>query len=162
MIFPSSWFACVASLGIFKYNHLCLGVDTRSTSRSVPRVTQCATLLTGARSVILLRFLNPLLSEGEPVEALIGNNPHFFSARNLVDVTHTEDEAKALAEEDQVGFSIYIIHLSYESSAVNYFQSTQFLDGPAEDGEMFMRPGKLADYFPRCVDKAVSEFPRSM
>ena len=28
---------------------------------------------------------------------------------------------------------------------------TQFLDGPAEDGEMFMRPGKLSDYFPRCV-----------
>ena len=26
---------------------------------------------------------------------------------------------------------------------------TQFLDGPAEDGEMFMRPGKLSDYFPR-------------
>ena len=32
-------------------------------------------------------------------------------------VTHTEDESKALAEEEQ------------------------FLDGPAEDGEMFMRPG---------------------
>merc|ERR1719431_2564889 len=44
---------------------------------------------------------------------------------NLVDVTHTEDEGKALAEEDQ------------------------FLDGPAEDGEMFMRPGKLSDYWPR-------------
>ena len=28
---------------------------------------------------------------------------------------------------------------------------TQFLDGPAEDGEMFMRPGKLSDYFPRWV-----------
>ena len=26
--------------------------------------------------------------------------------------------------------------------------AAQFLDGPAEDGEMFMRPGKLADYFP--------------
>jgi ubiquinol-cytochrome c reductase cytochrome c1 subunit len=49
----------------------------------------------------------------------------YLAYRNLVDVTHTEDEAKALAEEDQ------------------------FLDGPAEDGEMFMRPGKLADYFPR-------------
>ena len=48
-----------------------------------------------------------------------------LSPRNLVDVTHTEDEAKALAEEDQ------------------------FLDGPAEDGEMFMRPGKLSDYWPR-------------
>ena len=40
-------------------------------------------------------------------------------------VTHTEDESKALAEEEQ------------------------FLDGPAEDGEMFMRPGKLSDYFPK-------------
>ena len=28
-----------------------------------------------------------------------------LSGRNLVDVTHTEDEAKALAEEDQVGSS---------------------------------------------------------
>ena len=28
-----------------------------------------------------------------------------FPVRNLVDVTHTEDEAKALAEEDQVGSS---------------------------------------------------------
>jgi len=49
----------------------------------------------------------------------------YLAYRNLVDVTHTEDEAKALAEEDQ------------------------FLDGPAEDGEMFMRPGKLSDYWPR-------------
>jgi len=45
--------------------------------------------------------------------------------RNLVGVSHTEEEAKALAEE-----------FEYE-------------DGPNDDGEMFMRPGKLADYFPR-------------
>ncbi|KAJ1928869.1 cytochrome c1 [Tieghemiomyces parasiticus] len=44
--------------------------------------------------------------------------------RNLVNVTHTLDEAKALAEE-------------YE-----------FKDGPDEHGEMFMRPGKLSDYLP--------------
>lgn len=49
----------------------------------------------------------------------------FLAYRNLVDVTHTEDEAKALAEEEQVE------------------------DGPAENGEMFLRPGKLSDYFPK-------------
>ena len=31
-----------------------------------------------------------------------------FPVRNLVDVTHTEDEAKALAEEDQVRSSEFI------------------------------------------------------
>ena len=35
----------------------------------------------------------------------------------------------------------------------NYINYSQFLDGPAEDGEMFMRPGKLADYFPRYCHK---------
>jgi ubiquinol-cytochrome c reductase cytochrome c1 subunit len=49
----------------------------------------------------------------------------YLAFRNLVGVSHTEEEAKALAEEDQ------------------------FRDGPAEDGEMFMRPGKLSDYFPK-------------
>ncbi|KAJ1970628.1 cytochrome c1 [Dimargaris xerosporica] len=44
--------------------------------------------------------------------------------RNLVGVTHTEDEAKALAEE------------------------FEYPDGPDDAGEMFTRPGKLADYFP--------------
>jgi len=49
----------------------------------------------------------------------------FLAFRNLVGVTHTEEEAKALAEEEQV------------------------LDGPDESGEMFLRPGKLSDYFPK-------------
>ncbi|XP_023343978.1 cytochrome c1, heme protein, mitochondrial-like [Eurytemora carolleeae] len=49
----------------------------------------------------------------------------FLAYRNLVGVTHTEAEAKAEAEESQV------------------------LDGPNESGEMFMRPGKLSDYFPK-------------
>jgi len=49
----------------------------------------------------------------------------FLAYRNLVGVTHTEEEAKAQAEEIQT------------------------LDGPDESGEMFMRPGKLADYFPK-------------
>jgi len=48
----------------------------------------------------------------------------FLAYRNLVDISHTEVEAKAEAEEIQT------------------------LDGPDEAGEMFMRPGKLADYFP--------------
>jgi len=49
----------------------------------------------------------------------------YLAYRNLVGVSHTETEAKAEAEESQA------------------------LDGPDESGEMFMRPGKLADYFPR-------------
>ena len=50
----------------------------------------------------------------------------YLATRNLVGVTHTEEEAKSEAEEIQA------------------------LDGPDEAGNMFMRPGKLADYFPRC------------
>jgi len=48
----------------------------------------------------------------------------YLAFRNLIGVSHTEEEAKAIAEEEQV------------------------LDGPAEDGEMFLRPGKPSDYFP--------------
>ncbi|XP_065827778.1 cytochrome c1, heme protein, mitochondrial-like isoform X1 [Oscarella lobularis] len=44
--------------------------------------------------------------------------------RNLIGASHTEEEAKALAEE-------YMIK-----------------DGPNDEGEMFERPGKLSDYFP--------------
>ncbi|KAF8603770.1 hypothetical protein BDV93DRAFT_492889 [Ceratobasidium sp. AG-I] len=44
--------------------------------------------------------------------------------RNLVGVSHTADEAKAMAEE-----------VEYE-------------DGPNDQGENFQRPGKLADYLP--------------
>jgi len=49
----------------------------------------------------------------------------YLAFRNLVGVSHTEEEVKELAMEDQ------------------------FLDGPDESGEMFMRPGKPADYFPK-------------
>ncbi|OBS67197.1 hypothetical protein A6R68_04289 [Neotoma lepida] len=49
----------------------------------------------------------------------------YVAYRHLVGVCYTEDEAKALAEEVEVQ------------------------DGPNEDGEMFMRPGKLSDYFPK-------------
>jgi len=48
----------------------------------------------------------------------------FIAYRNLIDVTHTEEEAKAEAEEVMV------------------------TDGPDESGAMFQRPGKLSDYFP--------------
>eukprot|EP01087_Luapelamoeba_hula_P014099 TRINITY_DN407_c0_g1_i1.p1 TRINITY_DN407_c0_g1~~TRINITY_DN407_c0_g1_i1.p1 ORF type:complete len:292 (-),score=48.92 TRINITY_DN407_c0_g1_i1:283-1158(-) len=45
--------------------------------------------------------------------------------RNLVDVAYTEDEAKEWAAKVEVE------------------------DGPDEEGEMFTRPGKLADYMPK-------------
>ncbi|KAK9881508.1 hypothetical protein WA026_016388 [Henosepilachna vigintioctopunctata] len=48
----------------------------------------------------------------------------FIAYRNLVGVTHTEEEAKAEAAEILV------------------------TDGPDEEGHMFQRPGKLSDYFP--------------
>ncbi|KAJ9126611.1 cytochrome c1 [Naganishia onofrii] len=44
--------------------------------------------------------------------------------RNLVGVSHTVDEVKAMAEE------------------------VEYTDGPNDEGEMFQRPGKLADYMP--------------
>jgi len=44
--------------------------------------------------------------------------------RNLVGVSHTVDEAKAMAEE------------------------VEYQDGPNDEGEMFQRPGKLSDYMP--------------
>lgn len=48
----------------------------------------------------------------------------YVAYRNLIGVSHTEDEAKAEAEESMV------------------------TDGPDEVGNMFQRPGKLSDYFP--------------
>ncbi|KAL1501329.1 hypothetical protein ABEB36_006671 [Hypothenemus hampei] len=48
----------------------------------------------------------------------------FIAYRNLVGVSHTEDEAKAEAEEQMI------------------------TDGPDESGNMFQRPGKLSDYVP--------------
>ena len=49
----------------------------------------------------------------------------YVAYRELVNTLMTEDEAKAEAAEIQVQ------------------------DGPDEEGNMFMRPGKLADYFPK-------------
>lgn len=48
----------------------------------------------------------------------------FIAYRNLVGVSHTEDEAKAEAAEQMI------------------------TDGPDEAGNMFQRPGKLSDYIP--------------
>lgn len=44
--------------------------------------------------------------------------------RNLVGVSHTVDETRAMAEE------------------------VEYTDGPNDEGEMFQRPGKLSDYMP--------------
>ncbi|KAM7421922.1 hypothetical protein PAMA_010143 [Pampus argenteus] len=49
----------------------------------------------------------------------------YLAFRNLVGVSHTEAEATALAEEAEV------------------------VDGPDDNGEMFTRPGKLSDHFPK-------------
>ncbi|XP_069737843.1 cytochrome c1, heme protein, mitochondrial-like [Phaenicophaeus curvirostris] len=49
----------------------------------------------------------------------------YLAFRQLIGVSHTESEAKALAEEVEV------------------------LDGPNEEGEMFLRPGKISDSFPK-------------
>jgi ubiquinol-cytochrome c reductase cytochrome c1 subunit len=47
----------------------------------------------------------------------------YLAYRHLVGVSHTEEEAKALAAEQT------------------------YMDGPDENGNMFERPGKLTDYF---------------
>merc|ERR1712117_329333 len=49
----------------------------------------------------------------------------FIAFRNLVDVYYNEEEAKEIAQEAMV------------------------IDGPNDAGEMFERPGKLSDYFPK-------------
>ncbi|XP_029288583.1 cytochrome c1, heme protein, mitochondrial [Cottoperca gobio] len=49
----------------------------------------------------------------------------YLAFRNLVGVSHTEAEMKVIAEEAEV------------------------VDGPDESGEMFTRPGKVSDYFPK-------------
>lgn len=48
----------------------------------------------------------------------------YLAYRELVGVTHTEEQAKAEAEEVMI------------------------TDGPDEQGNMFQRPGKLSDYIP--------------
>ena len=48
----------------------------------------------------------------------------YLAYRHLVGVTHTEEEAKIIASQDQI------------------------TDGPDTQGNMFQRPGKLTDYMP--------------
>jgi len=52
----------------------------------------------------------------------------FIAFRNLVEVCYSEEEAKELAADCMV------------------------VDGPNDSGEMFERPGKLSDYFPKPYD----------
>jgi len=52
----------------------------------------------------------------------------FLAFRNLVDVAYTEEQVKAIAADINV------------------------VDGPNDSGEMFERPGKLSDYFPKPYD----------
>jgi len=52
----------------------------------------------------------------------------FIAFRNLVEVCYSEDEAKELAADCMI------------------------VDGPNDSGEMFERPGKLSDYFPKPYD----------
>merc|ERR1711944_195578 len=52
----------------------------------------------------------------------------FLAFRNLVEVAYSEEEAKALAADCMI------------------------VDGPNDSGEMFERPGKLSDYFPKPYD----------
>ncbi|NXL10329.1 CY1 protein, partial [Mesembrinibis cayennensis] len=72
--------------------------------------------------------LPPSLRRGFQVYKQVCSACHsmeYMAFRNLIGVTHTEAEAKALAEEVEV------------------------VDGPDENGEMFTRPGKISDYFPK-------------
>merc|ERR1712203_479051 len=52
----------------------------------------------------------------------------FLAFRNLVEVAYSEEEAKTLAADCMI------------------------VDGPNDSGEMFERPGKLSDYFPKPYD----------
>ncbi len=111
---------------------------------SIPLATQGLVRLFRPCQVRLL--LRPLSERHVTVHKLISAIPHSCSIRrgyqvyrevcaachsldriawrNLVGVSHTVDEVKALAEE-----------VEYE-------------DGPNDQGEMFQRPGKLSDYMP--------------
>jgi len=61
---------------------------------------------------------------GERCARIEGHSLDRIAWRNLVGVSHTVDEVKAMAEE-----------VEYE-------------DGPDDEGAMFQRPGKLSDYMP--------------
>lgn len=63
--------------------------------------------------------------------------------RNLIGVSHTEEEAKALAaEETCVDCTAFLFHIF----VIVYVFSGSYMDGPDDEGNMFERPGKLSDY----------------
>ena len=68
----------------------------------------------------------------------------FLAFRNLVDIAYSEDEAKEIAAEVMVNSLIFFISVF----SLN-FPTFQVVDGPNDAGEMFERPGKLSDYFPK-------------
>ncbi|KAM6278353.1 LOW QUALITY PROTEIN: cytochrome c1, heme protein, mitochondrial [Spheniscus humboldti] len=69
----------------------------------------------------------------------------YLAFRNLIGVTHTEAEAKALAECPPVprrpGSGLF--------PPPPAPAQVEVVDGPDENGEMFTRPGKISDYFPK-------------
>lgn len=69
----------------------------------------------------------------------------YIAYRNLIGISHTEAEAKAEAEEQQVRKTHHINHC-WRLKFVFLF--LQVRDGPDDQGNYFMRPGKLSDYFP--------------
>ena len=71
---------------------------------------------------------------------------NLVSYRNLVDVAYTEDEVKAMAVEIEVRrlhFAGFARHLPAHACSL-----PQVEDGPNDQGERFLRPGKLADRLP--------------
>jgi len=77
-------------------------------------------------SGLLSTFDHSSLRRGFEVYQQVCSSCHSLNRiayRNLIGVTHTEDEAKAIAETIEV------------------------TDGPDDQGEFFKRPGKLSDYF---------------
>lgn len=84
----------------------------------------------------------------------------YLAFRNLIGVTHTEAEAKALAEEVSVSVCVSPPRgRSHGRSRCPRRPSSgvsppgpaqvEVVDGPDENGEMFTRPGKISDYFPK-------------
>lgn len=86
----------------------------------------------------------------------------YLAFRNLVDVSYSEEEVKAIAEEVRrlvwtfrcsclvlpVGGATGLFLLTV-CSFLNFVFQFEIVDGPDENGEMFTRPGKLSDYFPK-------------
>lgn len=78
----------------------------------------------------------------------------YVAYRHLVGVCYTEEEAKALAEEvrgprDEEDLGIGVPAVVDSRVVMGSSWQVEVQDGPNEDGEMFMRPGKLSDYFPK-------------